>query len=468
VPTSRLPRELMPITTGVFAQMLGEGIAYSSLPLYLTRLGATPTSVGLAISSFSLAQMTFVPVLVGLSSRIGRSEVLRICLLGAVASSLLIAFSGSVSGIVAGRTLAGAFAACLPVAQSGAMDVLGKERAALGLSRVAAASQLGVVVGPAFSAVFQAGFAAVGVPASRCLPAVYCLSSLLTLAVAAQMTIVNRRFAGSKKQQRQSPPRQPGERHEENQNPGPEPVTGTEPPEATAPAAPAPAPAPATTTAETDGVDDDAPVRFAQPMLRTTTIAIGWIAILSNSIYGLFAPRFLGFSQPQLSATCSFAAALVVGTQFVFPKLVSRLGTHTVCALGILAAGVGIGGQSLVRVQPLHSLLYMSNRVGAALADTSTAALVVSSSPPSRKTRARNLALLASTRAAGKVVSPLLSSKMFELGCRGSGVLAPGSLPFVAAACLAVAVAPLPVVLGVLQKRATQRRRGNEALRDGC
>ena len=119
-----LPRELMPITMGVFAQMLGEGISLSSLPLYLTRLGATPTSVGLAISCFSISQMTFAPLLVKLSSKIGRSVVLRICLAGAVASSLLIAFSGNVYGIVAGRALAGVFAACVPVAQSGVTDVL--------------------------------------------------------------------------------------------------------------------------------------------------------------------------------------------------------------------------------------------------------------------------------------------------------------------------------------------------------
>jgi MFS family permease len=176
-----LPREMMPITMGVFAQMLGEGIALSSLPLYLTRLGATPTSVGLAISCFSLAQMTFAPILVGLSSRIGRSIVLRICLAGAVASSLLIAFSGNVYGIVAGRTLAGVFAACVPVAQSGVTDMLSKSQTALGLSRVSAASQLGVVVGPAVSAIFQEGFAAMGLPAAKCLPAVFCLNSLFTL-----------------------------------------------------------------------------------------------------------------------------------------------------------------------------------------------------------------------------------------------------------------------------------------------
>ena len=167
----------------VFAQMLGEGIALSSLPLYLTRIGARPTMVGLGISCFSLAQMTFAPILVGLSSRIGRSIVLRICLVGAVASSMLIAFSGNVYGIIAGRTLAGIFAACVPVAQSAVTDILSKEQAALGLSRVAAASQLGIVVGPAISAVFQEMFALIGCPTNKCLPAVFCLNSLFILAL---------------------------------------------------------------------------------------------------------------------------------------------------------------------------------------------------------------------------------------------------------------------------------------------
>merc|ERR1719199_360789 len=127
-PSSRvvLPKSLLPITWGVFAQMLGEGISLSSLALYLTARGATPVTVGLAISCFSVCQMTFAPILVGLSSRagIGRSRILRLCLGGAAASSLLIAFSSSVYGVIAGRALAGVFAACVPVAQSAVADLM--------------------------------------------------------------------------------------------------------------------------------------------------------------------------------------------------------------------------------------------------------------------------------------------------------------------------------------------------------
>jgi hypothetical protein len=138
------------------------------------------------------------------------------------------------------------------------------------------------------------------------------------------------------------------------------------------------------------------------------------------------------------------AAIMMVATQVAFPRLVASIGAHRACTLGILAAGTGIGGQSLVRFQPLHSTLYMINRAGAAIADTSTATLVASSSG-SKEARSRNLALLTSTRAAARIITPLLSSKMFELSCKSSRF--PGALPFVTAACFAMAVAPLPTLL---------------------
>jgi hypothetical protein len=134
----------------------------------------------------------------------------------------------------------------------------------------------------------------------------------------------------------------------------------------------------------------------------------------------------------------------MVATQFAFPPLVSLLGEHTACTLGILLTATGIGGQALLTRQPLHTLLYMLNRIGAAVADTSTAALVARSSP-TRDARATNLALLTSTRAAARIVSPLLSSRLFAMSC--GWAVAPGSLPFGIAALCAMAVAPLPLWL---------------------
>ena len=221
-------------------------------------------------------------------------------------------------------------------------------------------------------------------------------------------------------------------------------------------------------------------LRLAQPMLRTITIAVGWTAVLSNSIYGLFAPTFIGFRQAELSATYSAAACLAICAQVAFPRVVAAVGEHAACTLGVAAAAVGIGGQALLRTQPLHSLLYLSNRAGGAVADTATAALVARSSA-GREARARNLALLTSTRAAARIATPLLSSKLFEQSCRvaltgasagvgGDGAapstralwtslaLPPGALPGVTAACFAVAVAPLPLVLRRAEERASEPR----------
>ena len=132
-------------------QMLGEGIAISTIPLHLLSLGASPLQVGLATSCFSVAQMLCCPLLVSASGKLGRLRVLRTCLAGAAFASLLIAMSNGILGILLGRFLAGAFGASVPVAQAAVTD-LRCENTAIALSRVAAASQLGVVVGPAFSA----------------------------------------------------------------------------------------------------------------------------------------------------------------------------------------------------------------------------------------------------------------------------------------------------------------------------
>jgi hypothetical protein len=458
-----LPKELLPITMGVFAQMLGEGISLSSLPLYLTALGSSPIMVGAAISCFSIAQMTFAPIAVGLSSKpnIGRSVVLRICLVGAACSSLLIAFSSNVYGVIGGRTLAGVFAACVPVAQSSVTDILPQNQTTLGLSRVSAAAQLGIVVGPLASATFQKGFESIlGIPAKRCLPAVFILNACNAMFVLALMTYIDRRNI---KNNKGSSPSLGSSSPLESESPVVEEgfkSTTSEEEKSNNDIA-------YTTTTTTTTTSSSRIVQYyTQAILRTITIIVGWTAILSNSIYGLFAPRFMGFGQNQLSATYSAAAILMVATQIVFPKIVTKMGgEHRACTVGILAVATGIGGQSLIRVQPLHSILYMINRVGASIADTSTAAMVASFSKD-RDDRSKNLALLTSTRAAARIFTPLLSSKMFELSCRSTrsssflpGVpIISGALPFVTAACICLSIAPLPSILRRAEGRANRRK----------
>ena len=174
----RLPPTVLPITLLVFVQLLGEGIAISSLPLHMRSMGASAGIIGFATSCFSLAQMVCAPIMVRLSSKLGRRKLLRACLAGATLSQTIIAASPSYYGILVGRFLGGVFAASIPIAQAGVTDLVRPSQSALAISRVSAASQMGVVVGPAASALFAALFAYIGVPAQFRIRGVFALSAV--------------------------------------------------------------------------------------------------------------------------------------------------------------------------------------------------------------------------------------------------------------------------------------------------
>jgi hypothetical protein len=59
--------------------------------------------------------------------------------------------------------------------------------------------------------------------------------------------------------------------------------------------------------------------------------------------------------------------------------------------------------------------------------------------------QARNLGLIASTRAAARIVTPTLSASLFDLSTRWSHV--PGSLPYLILGSLCAALAPVPLLL---------------------
>ena len=181
----KLPPAVLPICLGVFVQMLGEGIAISSIPLHLKGFGASAMQVGLATSAFSFAQMLCCPLIVKLSSRIGRTLALRLCLSGATAAAFVIALSPTINGVIFGRLLAGIFAASVPVAQAGVTDLVPRDQSALALSRVASANQMGIVVGPAASALLASAFGVCGLAADLQMRAVFAVSGLFALGVLA-------------------------------------------------------------------------------------------------------------------------------------------------------------------------------------------------------------------------------------------------------------------------------------------
>ena len=181
-------------------------------------------------------------------------------------------------------------------------------------------------------------------------------------------------------------------------------------------------------------------------MLRLIALTFGWSLTLSVSTYCMFGAAFLGYSQPELSATFSTGAAMTILTQLVvLPRLIKTVGEHAACALGLGMVATGLTGCALLWSQPFHTALYLLNRVGSGVGDTSTATLVAMCSP-SPDARARNLGLIQSTRAAARIVTPMLSGKLFEVSCGGRfGPL--GALPYLTVSSLCITLIPLPLVL---------------------
>lgn len=412
-----LPASLMLIASSVFAQMIGEGVAISTIPLHLTSMGASPVIVGAATSAFSVAQMICCPFLVRLSGhQQSRTSILRLCLAGAIFANLVIAFSGSACGVFVGRLLGGVFAASVPLAQAATMDVVPPKQAALALSRVAAASQLGIVVGPAVSAAFQAVFGFWGIPVRLRVRGVFASSAVFAFFVLAAGIA----FGDSQPAAKQTDP-------ESKESSG------------TAAKGEMPASKPG-----------DEKIRVTQPLLRLIALIVGWSLTLSVSTYCLFGIRFMGFGQPQLSATFSTGAGAAVLTQlFLFPRLVNIFGEYKTCSLGLLVVGLGLGGCQLLRLQPFHTALYLLNRIGAGIADTSVATIVGLTSG-GREARAQNLALIQSTRAGARIVTPVLSGGLLDLSSnRSQGFFAavPGSLPYLIVSILLLSCVPLPLAV---------------------
>ncbi|MGH9165484.1 MAG: MFS transporter [Acidimicrobiales bacterium] len=141
------------IWTCVALDLVGFGIVLPILPIYATRFAATPTTIGLLVASFSLAQLVFAPVWGGLSDRIGRKPVLVVSLAGTAGASLLTGLAGSLWVLFAARILDGVSGASVSVAQAAVVDVAPAADRARLLGLLSAAFGVGFVVGPGLGAV---------------------------------------------------------------------------------------------------------------------------------------------------------------------------------------------------------------------------------------------------------------------------------------------------------------------------
>ena len=154
-----------------FVDMLGFAMVFPLLPFYAQNLGASAFTIGLLISSFSIAQLATAPLWGRLSDRYGRRPVLLVGLSTAGVAYIVFGLASSIWLLLLSRTVQGAGGGTTGVIQAYVGDSLPKSERARGLGWMSAATSAGVMVGPAIgSLASHFGHAAPGfVAAGLCL-----------------------------------------------------------------------------------------------------------------------------------------------------------------------------------------------------------------------------------------------------------------------------------------------------------
>src|SRR3954468_1852543 len=139
----------------VFIDLVGFGIIIPFLAYYVESFGARAATVGLLMSTYSVAQFIFAPVWGRISDRVGRRPILLLGLTGSVAGYTVFGLAGTLWLLFVGRAAMGIFGATIPTAQAAVADVTSPQDRAKGMGLIGAAIGLGFILGPALGGVLS-------------------------------------------------------------------------------------------------------------------------------------------------------------------------------------------------------------------------------------------------------------------------------------------------------------------------
>jgi MFS family permease len=148
---SRGRSPLLPIFLIVVVDVLGLTIILPLLPFYAERLGASPTVVGLLVSSYAACQLIAGPLLGQISDRMGRRPLLLVSQMGTFIGFLILAWAGSLWLVFLARIIDGLTAGNLSLAQAYISDVTRPEERAKSFGVIGVAFGIGFLIGPAIS-----------------------------------------------------------------------------------------------------------------------------------------------------------------------------------------------------------------------------------------------------------------------------------------------------------------------------
>lgn len=154
-----------------FVDMMGGAMIFPLLPFYALHLHAAPWMIGWMIASFWIAQLASSPLWGRVSDRLGRRPALLVGLTASALGFLVFAFAVSPWMLVLSRLVQGAGGGTTGVAQAYVGDAIEPRDRAKALGWLSAATNAGVMIGPAIgSLATNLGMAAPGlIAATLCL-----------------------------------------------------------------------------------------------------------------------------------------------------------------------------------------------------------------------------------------------------------------------------------------------------------
>ncbi|MGH7669376.1 MAG: MFS transporter, partial [Gemmatimonadaceae bacterium] len=167
--------KLVVLMVTAFIDMVGLLMIVPLLPFYAETLGGNGLMVGLLVSSYAVAQLISAPYWGRLSDRHGRRPALLVGLAASAIAYVIFGYASSLWLLFLSRIVQGAGGGTVSVIQAYVADATAPEDRAKALGWLSAATNAGVVVGPALGS-FSMG---AGVHAPGLAAAALCVINIL-------------------------------------------------------------------------------------------------------------------------------------------------------------------------------------------------------------------------------------------------------------------------------------------------
>src|SRR3954468_19692891 len=141
-------KRLLVLIAVATVDMLGGAMVFPLLPFYALKFHASPTTVGMIIASFFIAQLISAPLWGRVSDRYGRRPALLIGLSASTAAFFVFGFANSIWLLFLCRIVQGLGGGTTGVLQAYVSDSVPPEDRARSLGWLSAGTNVGTMLGP--------------------------------------------------------------------------------------------------------------------------------------------------------------------------------------------------------------------------------------------------------------------------------------------------------------------------------